>query len=473
MNYRKQKDRLFLGIRNGEHLSLREQIRLVFLLSLPSILAQLSIIVMQYIDAAMVGCLGAEASASVGLVSTTIWLFSGLNHTMSTGYYVLVAHQLGAGDDRQARQTLRESLISCLIYSLILMSIGILVSNRLPRWLGSEEVLHHDATLYFLVFSLCLPFAGLNTLCGGMLRCSGNTFLPGVLNVVMCVLDVIFNFLLIFPSRTLFGVFIPGAGLGVLGAVLGTALSYLICSLIMCYCLCVKSPELNLLQDKGSFIPGYRTLRQCIRIMFPLSMERVAMCGAQIASTIIVAPIGTIAIAANSFGIIVESLCYMPGYGIADAATALIGQSLGARRRKLAYSFGKITLSSGIAVMSIMAVIMFAFAPEVMSFMTPDIEVRALTVQCLRIEAWAEPMFAASIVAYGIFVGSGDTLRPCLMNLFSMWFVRITLATALSTRIGLRGVWMAMAMELTFRGGMFLYRFFKKSWLERFKPLTS
>lgn len=464
MNYIQTKDKLLQQIREHKQLSGLNQVKLVILLSVPSMLAQLSIIAMQYIDASMVGSLGASASASIGLVSTTIWLFSGLNHSLSTGYYVQVAHRIGAGAFREARQIFRESLLSCLGYSIILACIGALISWELPQWLGGNSSINYDASIYFFYFSLCIPFVQLNTLCGGMLRSAGNIHIPSLLNILMCVLDVFLNWFLIFPSHTLCGIHIPGAGMGVLGAVWGTALSYIICSLIMCYFACIKSKELNLLQDAGTYTPSLKTLIKSIRISVPIALERIVMNAAQIASTIIVAPLGTIAIAANSFGIIVESLCYMPGYGIADGATALIGQSLGAGRRRLARCFGRITLSMGIFIMSFLAFVMYVFSPELMTLMTSDSEVQQLTVECLRIEAWAEPMYGASIIAYGIFVGAGDTLIPCLLNFFSIWAVRIPLALLLTQTMGLQGFWIAMALELTFRGLIFLWRFRGKAW---------
>ena len=263
---------------------------------------------------------------------------------------------------------------------------------------------------------------------------------------------------------------IPGAGLGVAGAVLGTAFAFVICSGLMCYFTVVRSKELSLRQDSGTFIPQLSTLRESIRIAAPIAVEHVILCGAQIVSTLIVAPLGTIAIAANSFGITVEALCYMPGYGISDAATTLVGQSLGAGRRLLARSFGRITLSMGMGMMTMMAVVMYTTSPALMTLMTPDVDVQRLTVEILRIEAFAEPMFAASIVCYGIFVGARDTLIPCTMNLSSIWVVRIVLAYFLASTMGLRGVWIAMAVELTFRGIIFLIRFRGDSWLKAFAP---
>ena len=485
MKYTQRKDQLLSLIREGGKLDWMSQVKLTALLSFPSMMAQLVHIMMQYIDASMVGSLGASASASIGLVSTSIWLFGSLCHAVSVGFYVQVAHKIGANDFAGAREVLRQSFLSCLLFALILSGIGVGISSFLPHWLGGGEDICHDASLYFMFFSMCLPFSMLNSLCAGMLRCSGNMHIPSILNISLCLLDVFFNWLLIFPTRTYhlpftifspslgeglgvgFSFTIPGAGLGVVGAVLGTALAFIICSLLMCYFTVVHSKELSLRQDSGTFVPQRRTLHESFRISAPIAVEHVILCGAQIVSTLIVAPLGTIAIAANSFGITVEALCYMPGYGISDAATALVGQSLGAGRRMLARSFGRITLGMGMTFMTIMAVVMFCCSPALMTLMTPDIAVQKLTVQILRIEAFAEPMFAASIVCYGIFVGARDTLIPCTMNLASMWFVRITLALLLVSTMGLQGVWIAMAVELCFRGVIFLIRFSGNSWQKK------
>lgn len=200
-----------------------------------------------------------------------------------------------------------------------------------------------------------------------------------------------------------------------------------------------------------------------------MGLQHLLMGGAQVVSTLIVAPIGTIAIAAHSLAITVESLCYMPGYGIAEAATTLVGQGIGAGQKQLTRSFAYMSVGLGITVMTLMGVLMWIFAPELMAIMSPVEEVIAQGTEVLRIEAWAEPMFAASIVANGVFIGAGDTLIPAIMSLASMWAVRLTLAASLAPKYGLKGVWTAMAIELAFRGTMFLARLFKGGWAEKMK----
>ncbi len=466
-------DALLELIRRGGELTWHDQLRLTALLSVPAILAQVSSIVMQYIDASMVGSLGAEPAAAIGLVSTTTWLFWGLCGAVATGFSVQVAHRVGANDLTEARAVVRQGLVSVLFFSAALAAFGMAISGVLPGWLGGDASIRPDASRYFFIFALFLPALQLNYLAGGVLRCSGNIRVPSLLNVNMCVLDVLFNFFLIYPTRTAhvagMDLTIPGAGLGVEGAALGTVLAELVTAGLMLYYLWFRSPLLRMSDTRGSFRPRRATLRRATHIGVPMGFEHLAICSAQIMTTVIVAPLGVFAIAANSFAITAESLCYMPGYGISEAATTLTGQCLGAGRRRLLLRFAHITVGSGMAIMGVMGIIMFIFAPQIIGLMTPVEEIRELGVMALRIEAFAEPMFGASIIAYGVFVGVGRTLVPSVMNLLCIWGIRLTLAAALAPTMGLRGVWLAMCIELCVRGLVFLIRLWRQKWVP---PLT-
>ncbi|EEF75143.1 MATE domain protein [Phocaeicola coprophilus DSM 18228 = JCM 13818] len=297
-------------------------------------------------------------------------------------------------------------------------------------------------------------------------------YIPSLLGVIMCVLDVVFNFFLIFPTRgcSVAGIqfTLPGAGLGVSGAALGTAAAETVVAGVLLWYLLIRSEKLSYRSREIRFRLKADTFRKALCIGFPMGIEHIVICGAQILTTVIVAPLGVFAIAANSFAITAESLCYMPGYGIADAATTLVGQSIGASRKKLTRSFAHITVLMGMAIMGTMGILMYLFASQIIGLMTPVEEIRRLGVMALRIEAFAEPMFAASIVAYGVFVGAADTLIPCLMNFFSIWAVRLTLAAWLAPTLGLQGVWIAMCVELCFRGFIFLVRLKRGRWLKHY-----
>ena len=458
-------------IRNGQEMSGSQKLNLIVQLSIPSILAQLTTIMMFYIDASMVGSLGAKASASIGIVESTTWLFGGLTSAAALGFSVQAAHFIGANDFKKARQVFRQGLMATALVTVILTSICVAIAGPLPHWLGGGEDICGDATSYFTIYCLSLPVYQIGILSSSMLKSSGNMRVPSVMSILMCLLDVVFNFFLIYETRpaTVLGIdmTVPGAGMGVPGAALGTALAYIVTGCMLIWFATVKSPELSLRNEKWTFAPMWNYLRNAAKVSLPMGAQYMMMSGAQIVSTMIVAPLGNIAIAANTLAITAESLCYMPGYGIGDAATTLVGQSIGAGRRSLARSFAYRTVFLGMGVMAFMGMVMYIFAPEMIGVMTPDEQVRLIGSQSLRIEAFAEPMFAAAIVAYSVCLGAGDTLIPATMNLASMWLVRLTLAAHLAPTYGLRGVWMAMAIELTLRGTIFLIRLFSGKWLKK------
>lgn len=445
------------SIRLGRDMARREKLNLIVGLSIPSMLAQISTVMMFFIDASMVGHLGAEASASIGLIESTTWLIGSLLSAGATGFSVQVAHFIGANDFVKARQVFRHALICGLLFSVCLALIGVAIHLPLPYWLGGGSDIADNSSRYFLIYALALPFIFLYHTSEMMLKSAGNMHTPSVMAILVCICDVVFNYLFIYIFK-----------LGVVGAAYGTALAYICISLPNLWLAACQNKILNLRQDAARFHWVKEYVRNACKISIPIAIQNILMSGAQIVSTVIVAPLGNIAIAAHSFAITAESLCYMPGYGIGDAATTLVGQTHGANRMDLCKNFAYMTVGLGMAVMALMGVVMYVFAPEMIGLLSPVESIQELGTTCLRIEAFAEPFFAASIVTYSVCVGAGDTFKPAAINLSTMWFVRLTLAYGLSKSYGLEGVWIAMAVELTFRGILFLARLFRGSWTKSF-----
>ena len=445
------------SIRLGRDMARREKLNLIVGLSIPSMLAQISTVMMFFIDASMVGHLGAEASASIGLIESTTWLIGSLLSAAATGFSVQVAHFIGANDFVKARQVFRHALICGLLFSVCLALIGVAIHLPLPYWLGGGSDIADNSSRYFLIYALALPFIFLYHTSEMMLKSAGNMHTPSVMAILVCICDVVFNYLFIYIFK-----------MGVVGAAYGTALAYICISLPNLWLAACQNKILNLRQDAARFHWVKEYVRNACKISIPIAIQNILMSGAQIVSTMIVAPLGNIAIAAHSFAITAESLCYMPGYGIGDAATTLVGQTHGANRMDLCKNFAYMTVGFGMAVMALMGVVMYVFAPEMIGLLSPVESIQELGTTCLRIEAFAEPFFAASIVTYSVCVGAGDTFKPAAINLSTMWFVRLTLAYGLSKSYGLEGVWIAMAVELTFRGILFLVRLFRGSWAKSF-----
>ena len=436
-------EQLSAQMRRGEQVPLRHTMQVVLTLSIPSILQQIVVTAVEYIDAAMVGHIGASATASIGIVSSSTWLMHGMLAGLYMSFAIQVAQYLGADRQDDARGVLRQSMIFNLVVGLAAAAFGIGISRFLPGWLGADPSLQ---------------------------RSSGDALTPGLISVLTCVLDVIFNFCLINPTREMvvFGrtMTVWGLGWGVPGAALGTALATAISGVLTLAILLLRDGPLCI-RKPGSWHITKACLQNLWKVGAPLAAERAVLSSAQVLLIRIVSGLGTTAIAANSLGVSAESLCYMAGYGIQDASLALVGQAVGANRRDMAKNFAWLCTGMGIGIMALTGVGMYIFAPNLMGIFTADAAVIALGAQVLRIEALAEPMFGASIVASGAMQGAGDSTGCFVLNLVSMWGIRLTLASLLAPHFGLVGVWMAMSFELTMRGVLFLVRLVRGRWLDK------
>ena len=458
------------SLRAGATPTRRAMAMTVLALSTPAILAELSTTLMQYIDAGMVGSLGAHATAAIGVVESTIWLMDGLAMSAAAGFTVQVAQLVGAGRDREAHDVFRQGIVVIALFGSLLAIAGALVAGRLPVWMGGDPSLYADASGYFLICSLALIPLAMARLGTGMLQCSGDMRTPSILNVLACVLDVSFNAVLIHDGPELqlgaLALPIPGLGLGVRGAALGTLLSQLVTAVLMLGFACLRSERLAF-RERGRWLPTRQTMGPAWHVSWPMLMERALMSSAYVAVTAIIAPLGVVAVAANSLAITVEAVCYMPGLGMESAATTLVGQAVGAHRRDVARSFARLSTLLGMVVMSLSGLAMYVLAPQVLAMLTPDETVRALGTTVLRIEAFAEPLYAASMVAAGALRGAGDTMVPSIFTLFSNWGARIPAMAFVAPRFGLVGCWVVMASELCLRGTLFLVRLLCDRWLDR------
>lgn len=454
-------------LRSAGEISLPAKVMLVLAMAFPAMCAQVTHVAMQYIDASMVGRLGPNESAAIGLVSPSVWLIMGLGMAVTVGYTVQIAQYIGAGKLFRARSAMGLGFLTVICLSATLSALSALGAGALPGLLGGTEAINGLASSYFFVMMLGYPLILCNVYASNVLQATGNIKTPSVLNIAACFLDVLFNFIFIFPSRHVevmgLGLDLPGFGLGVRGAALGTVMAESTVLVVMLWCLLVRSKPLHLRREK--LVISGAIFRRGLRISFPVALDHVATTGAMVASIVIVSGLGIASIAAHSFSITAESFCYMIIYGTAHAAAAIIGQAIGARRKDLAWNFTLIITGVGVLLVTVCGVIMYTAAPILIGLLSPDPEIRRLGAMVLRVEAFAEPLYGASILIAGCLRGAGDTFVPGMLNIGTMWLIRIPLSIALARPLGLYGVWVAMAFELCVRGIVFLLRLRGRKWL--------
>lgn len=445
------------------------RLAILWSLSWPAILEQLLGTMVSYVDTAMVGVLGKNATAAVSINGPPMWLVGSVLAGVGIGYSVQVANAVGAQDELKARRTIVQSILAVLVVGftgLILLSA---LAGLIPDWLGAEPEVLPLATRYLRFFVLCMPGHTMLYVLSAVLRCTGDTRTPLILNSSCNVMNMVLNFFLIYPTReiTLFGstFIMPGAGMGVAGAAIASATGINVCGLIMLIII-LRRYRLFSHGSGDTLCPDLIIIRTACSLGMPYIAERASVNLGQIAMTRIVAYIGTAALAANHIATTAEGLCYLPAYGISSAATALVGQSVGAKNKEDARAYGTLSGVFGFILCVATGAALFLFAHPLASLFSPDAEVVTLTAKVLRIVAFCEPFFALSIVMAGALRGANDSRTPMFISLLCMWVIRISLALILifGFDFGLEGVWLAMSIELTMRGLLCALRWRSGKW---------
>lgn len=445
--------------------------KVILLLAWPTIIEQILQTAVNYVDTAMVGSIGTYATAAIGVCTSTIWLLMGVMNIAGVGFSVMVARRIGEGDHESARAIIRQALLATVLLGLsITVVVELIVAPNLPRWMGADEEVLPHAVAYFRIIGAGYLFNTALLVTSGILRCMGDTKTPLKYNLMTNIINVIGNFLLIYPTReiTLFGssFTMPGAGWGVAGAATATVFATAFSATCMTLTLFLRKGPLQVHLHED-YRPHREILSQALRLGVPSFLERATISVGQICTTAMITGLGTAAIAAHQLANTGESLCYMPIFGFATAATTLVAQNLGAGDKERAYQQGRLCNWMAVGVMCCTSAVMFALAPQIIRIFSDDPQVIALGSQVLRIEAFAEPFFAIASVVGGVLRGAGDTKWPFYISLAGMWLLRVPVAFVLINGFGwsLHAVWVGMALDLIVRGLISLWRFKKRAWL--------
>lgn len=440
------------------------------LLAWPAILEQLLLTAVNYVDTAMVGSLGYQATAAVAINIPVTWVINGLVMGGSTGYSVQAAYGVGAKDKERTRLVIRQAVTGVLAVGGVFTVVGTAFSSVIPYLLGGAEEILPDACGYLRVYMFSQIFVVGTAVFSAIHRCMGNTKFPLWVNVGANLMNVILNFFFIFETRSAVflgrTIVIPGAGLGVTGASLATGISLAASCLILAGGLFFRKDGYAV-HGNESFRPNKTVVREAVHLGLPLALERLAMSSGQLVMTRVVAGLGTVSLAANQISVTAESLCYLPAHGISYAATALVGQSVGAEEEESALSYGKVAVAVGFLFSCLTAAAIFAGAGLLSGLFTDSEETARLAAKMLQIVAVSEPFLCAYLVSSGVLRGAGDVRYPTYVSLIGMWLVRIPVAPVLAfpLSMGLTGVWLGMAMDQVVKGLLCLNRVKKGRWV--------
>lgn len=433
----------------------RELMGTIFHLAWPTIVEQALQTVVSYADTAQVGAIGANASASVGLTTSVMWLVNAPMFAIGMGFLSVISRALGADDRQTARRAAMQAIWMTVVLGLVEGVIAVAVSPVLPVWLGAEQEIQRDAAIYFGIVSLPMLFRCSTIILASVLRATKNTRTPMIFNTIMNVINITLNAILIGP-----------AGLGVAGAAIATAIGYAVGGTLM-FVSVLRSPVLDLRTMPVRL--DWAILKRCLSIGLPIAGERITACLGQVLFTALIARLGTVSVAAHSIGITAEQAFYIPGYGMQTAAATLCGFSAGEKDEKKLMQYSSAICVMAVVLMGSLSTLMF-FIPElILGIFTRDAAVIALGTQLLKIVAFSEPFFAAAIIMEGVFNGVGDTKAPFAISLMTMWGIRIlfTFLVVNVFHLGLASVWLCMVGDNVTRCILLVFRYFRGSWKRR------
>lgn len=442
------------------------QINSIFHLAWPAIVQEALNVVVTYADTAMVGALGASASAAVGLTGSVGWLVSSIAIAFGIGILAVCAQSDGAHDDVKIKKAGQQAFFMTLIVGSILTIVCLAISPFLPTWLGGDVTIRSDASMYFMITSLPLLFRTAVLIFSSALRGVSDMKTPMLINLYMNFLNVIFNFFLIYPTRQWMSLTIPGAHLGVKGAAIATALSFVIGGLLM-FRRYYMNPSFDF--QASGFHFDLPVFKECLHIGIPVVLERAVICLGHVTFASLIAQLGVIQFAAHTIALQAEQAFYIPGYGFQSAASTMVGNAVGEKNEHKVKQTTYLICSMTFFLMLFLGAMLFVFANQLMSIFTPDQQVIELGTNVLRIVSVSEPIYGVLVILEGTFNGMGDTRAPFLFSLLTMWGIRI-LGSWVMIHIfsfGLEAVWVMMVCDNVARCLLLSRRFLKKKWIYR------
>lgn len=455
----KQK-KLFKNINKGLLVS-------IFALAWPTMLEQLMQTAVQYIDTAMVGSLGTKATAAVGSTTTVNWLVGSTVSALGVGFLSFIAKAYGANDKKSAARASSQAVLITVISGIFFTVLTLSLSGMVPVWMQVDKGIQSLASRYFFILYLPMLPRAATTIFGTVLRAAGDTKTPMRIGVLVNAVNVSLNFILIYPTRQLslfsYKITVYGAGLGVTGAAIASAIAFTLGGI----CITAALWRHPVISPKGSNLkPDMQILRPCLKIALPNMLQRFGTSLGYVAFASMINSLGGISTASHTIANTVESAFYIPGYGMQTAAATLSGNAIGAKDKKRLKDTAKLIILIEVSLMIISGALLFIFAPVMIDIFTDDKTVLSLTTTVLRLVALSEPFYGVSIVVEGMLMGAGKTVKPFVYNIIGMWGIRIvgTFICITFFGLGLVSAWSCMILHNLLLFVLFVIYWFRGNW---------
>ena len=445
----------------------KAMLAVIFALAWPTMLEQLMQTAVQYIDTAMVGSLGTQATAAVGATSTVGWLIGSTISATSVGFLSFIARACGANDRDAARRSVSQAVLATLVLGVIFTIIPLALSGLVPVWMQVDASIQDLASQYFFILYLPMLPRTASIIFGTVLRAAGDTKTPMKAGIAVNVINIVLNFLLIYPTRRLsllgFEFTMPGADMGVIGAAVASAIAFTVGGILITIAMW-RHP---LVSPRGQKLrPDPEILKPCMKVAFPNMLQRFGTSLGYVAFASMINSLGDVSTAAHTIANTVESLFYIPGYGMQTAAATLAGNAYGARDHQKMKDLASMFIPIEILLMIFSGGMLFIFAEPLMGLFSKSAAVIGLGTTVLRMVAVSEPFYGFSIIIEGMMQGVGRTKAPFVYNIIGMWMVRIV-GTFIFTQLlgfGLVAAWACMIAHNLLIFALFMISYVRGSW---------
>lgn len=444
----------------------------VIALALPTMLEQLMHTAVQYVDTAMVGSLGTQASAAVGSTGTVGWLVGSSLSALGVGLLAYIARASGAGDKALCRRASGQAVLLVLLSGVLFTVLTLSLAPVVPVLMQVDPSIRDIATKYFFILYTPMLFRAASIIFGAVLRGAGDTKTPMRVGIAVNVVNVVLNFFLIYHTRTLeipwFGdavlsVTVPGAGLEVVGAGLASAIAVAVGGILITVAVW-RHPKVSPRGQK--IMPDREVLIPCLKVAMPNMAQRFATSLGYVVFASMINSLGDVSTAAHNFANTVESAFYIPGYGMQAAAATLSGNCVGAKDKGKLKDLGKLMLTCEVLLMILSGGLLFALAPHMLRLFSSDPAVISLATVVLRMVALSEPFYGVTIICEGMMQGVGNTKIPFVFNVIGMWGMRIlgTFICVVLLDMTLVSAWACMIAHNLALFGMFTVYYVKGKW---------
>lgn len=445
----------------------RAMIGVILSLAWPTMLEQLMHTAVQYIDTAMVGALGTQATAAVGATTTVNWLINSSISALGIGFLAFIARACGANDKVAAKRAVSQAVLTVLTVGIFFTILTVSLSGVIPIWMQVDDNIQKMAATYFLILYLPMLPRTASIIFGTVLRAAGDTKTPMKVGVVVNLINVGLNFFLIYETRSMsvFGVEFTmiGAGIGVVGAAVASAVAFIVGGI----CISIVLWKHPMVSPRGQKLaPDMQILRPCMKVALPNMLQRFATSLGYVAFASMINSLGEVSTAAHTIANTVESAFYIPGYGMQTAAATLTGNAYGANDNKRMKNLTKMFVPIEILLMMVSGATLFVTAPCLMHLFSKSDEVISLGATVLRMVALSEPFYGFSIIVEGFMFGVGKTKVPFVYNIIGMWGVRI-IGTFVCTQVlemGLVSAWACMIAHNLLLFVMFMITYIRGRW---------